>query len=41
MIASTQTQITKTEILALIAVLVFQLLDRKVLFISRKDNKNC
>ena len=39
MIASTQ--ITKTEILALIAVLVFQLLDRKVLFISRKDNKNC
>ena len=39
MIASTQ--ITSTEILAFIAVLVFKLLSRKVLFTNRKDNRNC
>ena len=32
------TQITNTEIFAFIAVLVFKLLSRKVLFINRKDN---
>ena len=37
MIASTQ--ITNTEIFGFIAVLVFKLLSRKVLFIKRKDNK--
>ena len=37
MIASTQ--ITNIEIFAFIAVLVFNLLNRKVLFINRKDNK--
>ena len=35
------TQITNTEIFAFIAVLVFKLLTRKSLFISRKDNRNC
>ena len=39
MIASTQ--ITNAEIFVFIAVLVFQLLDRKVLCINRKDNRNC
>ena len=39
MIASTQ--ITRTEISAFMAVLVFKLLDRKVLLINRKDNRNC
>ena len=39
MIASVQ--ITHTEIFALIAVLAFKLLSRKVLFINRKDNRNC
>ena len=33
-------QITNTKIFAFIAVLVFKLLNRKVLFISRKDNRN-
>ena len=33
--------ITSTEILAFIAVLVFKLLSRKVLFINRKDDRNC
>ena len=37
MIASTQ--IANTEIFAFIAVLVFKLLSRKILFINRKDNK--
>ena len=37
MIASTQI----TEIFAFIAVLVFKLLGRKVLFINRKDSRNC
>ena len=39
MIASTQ--ITTTEIFAFVAVVVFNLLRRKVLFINRKDNINC
>ena len=39
MIASTE--ITNTEIFALIAVLVFKFLSRKVLFINRKDNRKC
>ena len=44
MIASTQ--IKNTETFAFIAVLVFKvlslkLLSRKVLFINRKDNRNC
>ena len=34
-------QITNTEIFIFIVVLVFKLLSRKVLFINRKDNKNC
>ena len=37
MIASTQ--ITNTEIFAVVAVLVFNLLSPKVLFRNRKDNK--
>ena len=39
MIASTQT--TNIDIFAFIAVLVFQLLRCKVLFINIKDNRNC
>ena len=39
MIASTQ--ITDTDILAFMAVLVSKLLNRKVLFINTKDNENC
>ena len=39
MIASTQ--IPNTEISAFMAVLDFKLLSRKVLFINRKDNRNC
>ena len=35
------TQITNIEIFAFTAVLVFTLLSRKVLFMNRKDNKNC
>ena len=38
MIASTQ--IRDTEIFAFIAVLVFKLFNRKVLFINRKDKRN-
>ena len=34
------TQITNTEIFALIAVVVFKLFSRKVLFVNRKDNRN-
>ena len=37
----TSTQITKNEIFAFIAVLVFKLLTGKVLFTNRKDNRNC
>ena len=39
MIASTQ--ITTTEIFAFIVVAVFNLLSQKVLFINRKDKRNC
>ena len=39
MIASAQ--ITNTEIFAFIAVLVFNLLNDKVLLLNRKDNRNC
>ena len=39
MIASTQ--IVNTEIFSFIVVLVFKLLSRNVLFINRKDNRNC
>ena len=35
------TQIATTEIFAFIAVLVFKLMSRKVMFINRKDNRNC
>ena len=35
------TQITNTEIFAFIALLVFRSLSRKVLFMNRKDNRNC
>ena len=40
MIASTQV-ITNTEKFSFIAVLVLKLLSRKLLFIDRKDNRNC
>ena len=39
MMASTQK--INTETFAFIAALVFKLLSRKVLFINRKDNRNC
>ena len=39
MIASRQ--MTNTENSAFMAVLVFKLLSLKVLFINRKDNRNC
>ena len=39
MVASTQ--ITNTEIFPLLNALGFKLLSRKVLFINRKDNRNC
>ena len=39
MITSTQT--TNTEFFSFIAVLVFKLMSRKVLFKNRKDNRNC
>ena len=35
------TRITNTEIFAFLAVLVFNLLSRKVLFINRKYNRDC
>ena len=35
------TQITNTEIFAFMALLVFKLLSHKVLFINRKDYRNC
>ena len=35
------TQITNTEILTFVVVLVFKLLSCKVLFLDRKDNRNC
>ena len=36
---TTSTEITNTEISAFIAVLVFRLLTRKVVFVNRKDNR--
>ena len=39
MIASTK--IPNTDIFAFIAVRVFKLLSHKVLFIKKKDNRNC
>ena len=35
------TQMTITEIFAFITVLVFKLLSHKVLFINKKDSRNC
>ena len=35
------THMTNFEIIAFIAVLAFKLLTRKILFINRKDNRNC
>ena len=35
------TQIANTDTFAFIDLLVFKLLSRKVLFINRKDNRNC
>ena len=35
------TQITNNEIFAFVAALVFKLLSHKILFINRKDNRNC
>ena len=37
----TSTQIINMEIFAFIAVLVFKLLSREILFVNRKDYKNC
>ena len=37
----TWAQITNTEIFSFITVLVFKLLNSKVLFMRRKDNRNC
>ena len=37
----TSTSITNTEVFESIAILVFKLLSREVLFINRKDNRNC
>ena len=35
------TQITNIETFAFLALLVFKLLSPEVLFINRKDNRNC
>ena len=37
----TSTRITNTEIFVFTAVLVFKLLNCKVLFINKKHNRNC
>ena len=37
----TSTKITNSETFAFLAVLVFKLLSRKVLFINRKNNRSC
>ena len=37
----TFTHIANTEISTFIAVPVFKLMSRKVLFVNREDNKNC
>ena len=39
MVASTP--IANTDIFVFIAILAFELLSRKLLFVSRKDNRNC
>ena len=39
MIASTQ--VTNNEVFTFTAVLVFKLLSPKILFINRKDSRNC
>ena len=41
MVDSSSTQIINPEMLTFVTFLVFKLLSRKVLFINRKDNKNC
>ena len=35
------TQITNTEVSAFIPVIDFKLLNRKILFMNKKDNRNC
>ena len=35
------TQLTNTEIFRLLAALFLKLLSRQVLFINKKDNRNC
>ena len=35
------TQITNTELFAFIAVLAFKVLSSKVMFVTKKDNRNC
>ena len=35
------TQIANTDVFAFIAVLIFKLFSRKVLFLKKKDNRNC
>ena len=37
----TSTQIANTEIFAFEALLIFNLLSHKILFINRKEKKNC
>ena len=37
----TSTQITNTEIFTFLAVLVFELFSRKILFMKRENNWNC
>ena len=37
----TSTQITNTEIFTFLAVLVFELFSRKILFMKRENNGNC
>ena len=38
---SALTRITHTEVFAFAAVLVFKLLNHKILFINRNDSRNC
>ena len=37
----TSTQIANTEVFTFLTALVFKLLNRKALFINRKDKRNC
>ena len=41
MVTSRSFMVTNLETFTFIAVLVFKLLNRNVLFINRKDNNNC